>query len=449
MERRSGSGGQQQLRGDGAMPAAAPDTTPAAAPPVATPIAPPAAAAASAAPPSLAVRYPAPPAAPSIAPYPAPPAALYPAPPAPPPPALYPAPSAVPWMPVRLPAAPPAAPLSLVPDPAAPAPATWTRAAVPRFEEGDDVEQYLTTFERLATAYRRYLAKYEISAESYRARFRDPNIQPGETPREFYNRLKDLYQKWIRPAERTVEEIGEILILEQFLRSLSPEVRVWVKEHNPHTGLKAAELVDSFLAARRGPKDFRFQGISRAPQKGSTHTLVQPHLVKQPEVLTGQRLRVCCVNGDEHEYPIAVICLKIHEQTYKLEACVVKGLRHPVVLDQDVLILPDLVQATLPVQASVGGNEDRPLSRLPRSSACQAKRTISSKPTRPSLLLDDPSVHGTVAIVLVLFALGPTLASIPHLSLGPEELQPWVLKLAVMPVVRSMPGVLYRVYCIS
>ncbi|KAL2089330.1 hypothetical protein ACEWY4_014018 [Coilia grayii] len=193
------------------------------------------------------------------------------------------------------------------------------------------------------------LAKYEISAESYRARFRDPNIQPGETPREFYNRLKDLYQKWIRPAERTVEEIGEILILEQFLRSLSPEVRVWVKEHNPHTGLKAAELVDSFMAARRGPKDFRFQGISRAPQKGSTHTLVQPHLVKQPEALTGQRLRVCCVNGDEHEYPIAVICLKIHEQTYKLEAGVVKGLRHPVVLGQDVLILPDLVQATLPV----------------------------------------------------------------------------------------------------
>ncbi|MEQ2199198.1 hypothetical protein XENOCAPTIV_027295, partial [Xenoophorus captivus] len=30
----------------------------------------------------------------------------------------------------------------------------WTQSDIPKFEEGDDIEQYLTTFERLATPYR-------------------------------------------------------------------------------------------------------------------------------------------------------------------------------------------------------------------------------------------------------------------------------------------------------
>ena len=55
-------------------------------------------------------------------------------------------------------AAPPAEPPARLPEaplyPATPSPVSWTRAAVPKLDDGDDVEQYLTTFERLATAYR-------------------------------------------------------------------------------------------------------------------------------------------------------------------------------------------------------------------------------------------------------------------------------------------------------
>ncbi|XP_071321134.1 uncharacterized protein [Trachinotus anak] len=179
----------------------------------------------------------------------------------------------------------------------------WSGGTIPKFEDGDDIEQYLTTFERLATAYswpkeewavylvphlsgkargayvamdmgdsmdydnvkEAILAKYEINEEMYRQRFREPDIRPGETPRELYNRLKDLYRKWVKPSRKTVEEIEEILILEQYLRTLSPEVRVWVKEHNPKTGQKAAELVEAFIAARRGPKVFRYDKSHRQP----------------------------------------------------------------------------------------------------------------------------------------------------------------------------------------
>ncbi|KAM4585655.1 uncharacterized protein V3H82_004627 [Fundulus diaphanus] len=171
----------------------------------------------------------------------------------------------------------------------------WTQSDVPKFQEGDDIEQYLTTFERLAAAYQwaeedwavrlvphltgraraayvamavedacdytkvkaAILTKYEINEELYRQRFRDPEVRAGETPREFYIRLKDLYLKWMQPQKRTKEEMGEILSLEQFYTSLSPELRVWVKERNPTSAQEAAELVENFLAARRGPKAFR------------------------------------------------------------------------------------------------------------------------------------------------------------------------------------------------
>lgn len=360
-------------------------------------------------------------------------------------------------------------------DPAMMTPVSWTRAAVPKLEEGDDIEQYLVTFERLATAYRwprtdwavylvpyltgraraayvamdmqdameydsvktAILTKYDISGETYRQRFRDPDVRVGETPRELYDRLRDLYRKWVRPAEKTVEQISEVFILEQYLRTLAPDIQVWVKEHNPITGQQAAELVEAFLAARPGPKTFRSQtfnrpaaggksgvpgggvgprgfGQVRAPQHtymspyttqprpptrpytppsrhpapaaapyrqplichhcsepghiarecpvrkaqgsglcsvlrpkgvavdalsrvqtvpvmvndkstfalldtGSTHTLVQPHLIDMAEDFGKGQLRVSCVNGDEHVYPVADVCLEVQGQAFLVE----------------------------------------------------------------------------------------------------------------------------------
>uniref|UniRef100_A0A3Q3LAW0 SCAN box domain-containing protein n=1 Tax=Labrus bergylta TaxID=56723 RepID=A0A3Q3LAW0_9LABR len=76
------------------------------------------------------------------------------------------------------------------------------------------------------------LAKSEINEEMYRQRFRDPETHPGETPRELYH------------PQKTMGEAGEVLILEQFLHTLSPEVRMWVMEHNPENGQRAVQLVE-------------------------------------------------------------------------------------------------------------------------------------------------------------------------------------------------------------
>lgn len=169
-------------------------------------------------------------------------------------------------------------------------PTPRTEPRLPVLQQGEDIENFLRRFERLARTWRwpedewsyhlvpllsgqaleAYLAmdedqaevyndlkealleKFNISPETYRQRFRATSTPAGESPTETYNRLRNLYRRWVRPELRTKEEIGETIVLEQFLRVLPYEVRVWVKEHEPTTGLGAAKLAQQYINAHRG-----------------------------------------------------------------------------------------------------------------------------------------------------------------------------------------------------
>ncbi|XP_014835051.1 PREDICTED: zinc finger protein 202-like [Poecilia mexicana] len=108
----------------------------------------------------------------------------------------------------------------------------------------EEVDNYISVKEAI-------LKKYDINLESYHQRFRSPEVESGETPKELYVRLKELYEKWIQPRGKTVKAIAEMIVLEQYLRMLSPELQVWVREHDPPTASKAASLAEVFVAARR------------------------------------------------------------------------------------------------------------------------------------------------------------------------------------------------------
>ncbi|RXN23940.1 zinc finger and SCAN domain-containing 9 [Labeo rohita] len=150
-------------------------------------------------------------------------------------------------------------------------PTHWADPKMPSFQQGEDIENYLRRFERQALeAYlamdeeraevytdlkEALLEKFNISPETYRQRFRSTTVPAGESPTETYNRLKNLYKRWVRPEEHSKEEIGEAIILEQLLRVLPYDARTWVREHEPRSGLAAAKLAQQYLNAHRsGPR---------------------------------------------------------------------------------------------------------------------------------------------------------------------------------------------------
>ena len=154
---------------------------------------------------------------------------------------------------------------------------------VPKLTEQDDIVSYITMFERLMTAFEiKYekwafklashlsgkaqqayaalsvddagdfeklknaiLRRYDITEESYRQRFRSTKRMGDESYRETVARLNDLAMKWLKTKETRAKVVDQI-VLEQFLMSLTDEVRVFVRERSPGTSEEAAKLADDY-----------------------------------------------------------------------------------------------------------------------------------------------------------------------------------------------------------
>ncbi|XP_005953650.1 zinc finger and SCAN domain-containing protein 26-like [Haplochromis burtoni] len=194
---------------------------------------------------------------------------------------------------------------------------------------GEDIENYLLRFERVARTWRwpesewacrlvpllagkaleaytamdeerahRYedlktalLIKFDISPETYRQRFRSNIIPPGESPTETYYRLKGLYRRWLRPEQHTKDEMREAIILEQLIRVLPGEVRTWVREHEPADGLAAAKLVSQYFNARKGAPPARSSGTPQRPPLPSSGFLKRESNPEPPGIPKVSNLR--------------------------------------------------------------------------------------------------------------------------------------------------------------
>ncbi|XP_029096393.1 myeloid zinc finger 1 isoform X2 [Monodon monoceros] len=97
-------------------------------------------------------------------------------------------------------------------------------------------------------------APWDPGPEAARQRFRHFHYEEAVGPREALARLRELCRQWLRPEVHSKEQMLELLVLEQFLGALPPEVQARVRGQQPGSPEEAAALVEGLRREPGGPR---------------------------------------------------------------------------------------------------------------------------------------------------------------------------------------------------
>ncbi|XP_060093813.1 uncharacterized protein LOC132571154 [Heteronotia binoei] len=97
--------------------------------------------------------------------------------------------------------------------------------------------------------------------ETLRQHFRQFRSREVEDPRRIYSQLQELCRRWLKPERHSKEQILELLILEQFLAILPPELQSWIRAGSPENCTQATALVNIFLLSQQAAKAEKRQGL--------------------------------------------------------------------------------------------------------------------------------------------------------------------------------------------
>jgi len=116
------------------------------------------------------------------------------------------------------------------------------------FAEMSDSE--CTDFETLKA---RILEAYELCPEHYRKKFRSLTKQTNESYADFAFKLTNSFKRWLEglKAFEDIEKLKQTILMEQFMDTLSSEMKLWLADREAKQLDKLARYADQFVALRK------------------------------------------------------------------------------------------------------------------------------------------------------------------------------------------------------
>lgn len=182
------------------------------------------------------------------------------------------------------------------------------RPRLPAYKDGEDIASYITRFERIADLLKldedlyavrlgallsgkagkvysslspQIISDYDLlkkallksfckTSDGFRQDFRSSKIQPGETYQQFSIHLKRLFEQWLEASKvgSSYDALMDFMVYDQFLSSLSPDLRLFVKERGKVSLEEAVQLADDWASARNAyPKtSYSMPGNKKMPK---------------------------------------------------------------------------------------------------------------------------------------------------------------------------------------
>ena len=143
-------------------------------------------------------------------------------------------------------------------------------------------------FDQLQSA---LLTAYELSPEHYRKRFRDIRKSDSENYTDFAFKMQNYFKRWLNSLDsfHDIDKLRQTLLMEQFLETVSVDLKIWLVDQKPKNVDEMARLADQYVALRKqsnqGQKSSTdSQKASIARNMSRTHDRINTNRTKQSVV---------------------------------------------------------------------------------------------------------------------------------------------------------------------